>query len=182
MDVNMENMEKDNRNAGFTMMELLLVSVIMAVMVGASVVGFNLLNQGDSKKAVKNISSQLAELRTNTLSMAGEWKAEIYKDGGTYKLDILKGADVISTSSIGSRIVISFDDSENAPYEITDSSKVVISFLKGNGKVDDVVDNAGNTLEGLTSKSGAFIVTPKSSSTSTTLTLWYLTGKVTTEY
>ena len=178
-------------HAGYTMIELLIVITIMAIMVGGSVIGFNLLGQGDAKSASKNIYSQLAELRTNTLSMEGKWTAEIYKDGNTYKLDIKKninGVDelLVSSTSIGSKIGITYTDTVTPSVEIKDDVKIHISFNKGDGKVlavkkISVSSVDGDSIIGGTSRSGDFIVTQKSS-TSNTLTLWYLTGKVTTDY
>jgi len=178
-------------SAGFTMIELIIVITIMAIMVGGSAIGFNLLSQGDSKAASKNISSQLAELRTDTLSMEGFWSAEIYKNGSTYKLDIKKDingvVELVSSTSIGSRIVITYYDVETASTEIKDDIKIVVKFNRGDGKILSVkkfpssnVD--GDSLIGSTSRSGDFIVSPKSSTTSNILTLWYLTGKVTSDY
>jgi len=179
-------------NAGFTMIELIIVIAIMAIMVGGSVIGFNLLGQGDAKAASKNISSQLAELRTDTLSMDGIWTAEIYKSGNTYKLDIKKTInhveELVSSTSIGSRIVITYYDLEKPPStEIKDNIKIVVRFNQGDGKILSVKkfpsSNAdGDSLIGSTSRSGDFIVTQRSSTTSNILTLWYLTGKVTSDY
>ena len=190
------NIKKSTRknklnSAGFTMIELIIVIAIMAVMVGGSVIGFNLLSQGDSKAASKNISSQLAELRTDTLSMDGDWTAEIYKNGNTYKLDIKKEinnvVELVSSTSIGSRIVITYNDLKTDSTEIKDNVKIVIQFNKGDGRTLLVnkfpsSNIGGDPLIGSTSRSGDFIITQKSSTTSNTLTLWYLTGKVTSDY
>jgi len=180
-----------SNSAGFTMIELIIVIAIIAIMIGGSVVGFNLLNQGDAKATIKDISSQLAELRTDTLSLDGIWTAEIYRDGNTYKLDIKKDlnnvVELISSTSIGSKTVITYNDSNTGSYEIKDDIKIVVEFNKGDGKIKSVKKFHGSSVDGEsviegTSRNGAFIVYSKSSSTNNTLTLWYLTGKVTTDY
>jgi len=183
--------KKALNNAGFTLIELIIVITIMVILVGGSVLGFNLINQGDAKSTIKCISSKLAELRTDTLSMDGTWTAEIYKDGNTYKLDIKKDintvVELISSTSIGSKTVIAYYDAETGSAEIKDDIKIVVEFNRGDGKIkyfkkitSTRVD--GDSLIGGTSRCGGFIVTPKSFSTSNTLTLWYLTGKITTDY
>ncbi|SEV94472.1 prepilin-type N-terminal cleavage/methylation domain-containing protein [[Clostridium] fimetarium] len=192
----MNESQKVNKNAGFSLVELIVVVTIIAIMVGGSFAGFAMLARGDSKKAVKNISSQITELRTNTLSVAGNWFAEIYKKDNTYRIDIKKkitlpdgkttSEELVSSTAIGSKIVISYVDSVfTDKKDINDSNKLVISFMQGSGKVNQVKlvnsDLSETPLIGPISQSGNIIVSVKSS-TSNSLTLWYLTGKLTTDY
>ena len=193
----MNESQKVNKNAGFSLVELIVVVTIIAIMVGGSFAGFSMLARGDSKKAVKNISSQITELRTNTLSVAGNWFAEIYKKDNTYRIDIKKkvlladgittSEELVSSTAIGSRITISYVDSVNTDNKvINDSNKLVISFLQGSGKVGEVnfikSDLSIQPLKVSNSKSGEIIVKVNSSTTSNSLKLWYLTGKLTTDY
>jgi len=190
----MNDKQKVNKNAGFSMIELIVVITIMALMVGGSFVGIGMLALGDSKKAVKNISSQLEELRTNTLSVAGSWRAEIYKKDNSYRIDIIKkkkdlSEELVSSTAIGSKITILYKDSESSEKEVNDNNRLVISFLQGSGKVDQVklinADLSETNLFGTsstTSKTGDIIVKVKSSTVSNSLTLWYLTGKLTADY
>jgi len=192
----MNESQKVNKNAGFSLVELIVVVTIIAIMVGGSFAGFSMLARGDSKKAVKNISSQITELRTNTLSVAGNWFAEIYMKDNSYRIDIKKkitlpdgittSEELVSSTAIGSKIVISYVDFVYTDKkDINESNKLVISFMQGSGKVNQVKlinsDLSETPLVGPLSKSGDIIVSVKSS-TSNSLTLWYLTGKLTTDY
>ena len=194
----MNDSQEVNKNAGFSLVELIVVVTIIAIMVGGSFAGFSMLARGDSKKAVKNISSQITELRTNTLSAAGTWFAEIYKKDNSYRIDIkktttladgiTKSEELVSSTAIGSRITISYVDSEIvSPTTLDDSNKLVITFQQGSGKVKEVkIVNLDSSIPppliGATSKNGDIIVKVNSSSASDSLKLWYLTGKLTTDY
>lgn len=202
MAINMINYKENNNssNSGFTMVELIIVIAIMAIMVAAGSIGFSLLSHGDSKKAVGNLSSQIAELRTNALSMAGDWTAELYKKDKSYQLDIKKTiksldpaipdtVETVSSTPIGSKIAIVYKDSTASSEKgINDDNKLVISFKQGTGKVDDVslvlISGGGSEqLKPLSgSQSGNIIVKVNGLSKSNSLTLWYLTGKITTDY
>lgn len=187
MGINISYIKKNN-DSGLTMVELIIVIAIIAIMVAASVIGVSLLSHGDSKKAVNNLSSQITEVRTNTLTMAGNWTAEIYKKDNSYKLDIKKDlngtVELVSSTSIGSKLAISYQDSVGAIQPIDNDNKLVISFKQGNGKVEDegvklvpVSGGSGTSLIGSGSKRGEIIVN-NSSSISNSLTLYYLTGKI----
>lgn len=180
---------KVNKNAGFSMIELIVVIAIMAVMVGIAFIGFGMLNGGNAKKAEKNILSQLADVRTSTLAKAGLWTAEIYSDGSQYKIDIKNKTDVISSTKIGSRISIAYQDSVAASEAAVDKDyKLVVSFSQGTGAVTKVeqIPTAGGAgvqlYNSATTSAKGDIVIKVNASPRSTLTLWYATGKVTTDY
>jgi prepilin-type N-terminal cleavage/methylation domain-containing protein len=188
--------KNNGSNSGLTMVELIIVIAIMAIMVAASSIGFSLLSHGDSKKAVGNLSAQITELRTTALSKAGEWTAELYKIDNSYQLDIKKRivsldpaipdtVETVSSTPIGSKILISYNDAQNK--NIDENSKLVISFKQGSGKIDSVSLDpiSGGTsipLKNPSSQSGTITVKVNGSSNSNSLTLWYMTGKITTDY
>lgn len=203
MAINIINRKKNNNssnsNSGLTMVELIIVIAIMAIMVAASSIGFSLLSHGDSKKAVGNLSAQITELRTTALSKAGDWTAELYKKDNSYQLDIKKiivssdpaipnTEETVSSTSIGSKIAIVYKDSVNSDDKNIDNDhKLVISFKQGTGKVDKVnfvsiLGGTSETLNPATSQSGTIIVKVNGTSNSNCLTLWYQTGKITTDY
>lgn len=186
--------KNNGSNSGLTMVELIIVIAIMAIMVAASSIGFSLLSHGDSKKAVGNLSAQITELRTTALSKAGDWTAQLYKKDNVYQLDIkktIKSLDpaipntvgTVSSTPIGSKIAISYKDSLDSEKPIDGDNKLVISFKQGTGKVDEVrLTSISGKLNGDSSQSGTIIVKVNGTSNSTSLTLWYLTGKITTDY
>lgn len=196
--------QKVNNNAGFTLVELIIVIAVMAVTAGISIIGFGLLASGDSKKAVKNVSSQLTELRNNTLSIAGTWRGELYMKDGTYYIDIInyKGTKdpttgakvysdiVMSSAAIGNRINVLYEYYDAADSlqteDIDDNSKLTFTFEQGSGKVlavkvTDISSGSVTTLSGSGAK-GNIKVVNKSGSKTNLLTLWYLSGKVTADY
>lgn len=186
--------KKINNNSGFTLIELVVTVAILIIVVGMGIVGFNLIYSGNSKKAVKTIYSQISELRTNTLSIAGSWRAELYLDDGEYKFDIIKteyskdpssGATVtnqilMSTTNFGKRLTIEYKDSVNGAVVIDGSKRLIVSFKQGSGKVDSIQlkDGSLSSLIGSGSASGDINVKTRNNSRQSKLTLWYETGKI----
>lgn len=82
-------------NAGFSLVEVLVVVAIIAVLAAMSTSGLSYLIRGNIKKAVKTMHSAIATSRTDSMSRSGKW--ELVISGGP---------------SIGS-------DSQTDPYVVT---------------------------------------------------------------
>lgn len=193
MDYNNKKIPVNHKNKGFTLMELLIVVAIMAIMTGLTIIAVSILATGDSKKASKNLLNELEALKVDTMSIDGEWWAEVYiNSSGTYTVDVIKKnngeSTVYETKTLGSRLSISYHD--NGVGNITkdlsvEGTKLKIFYEKGSGKISKVtiVENGAETAisTGLSSK-GEFIIKPKGKDTQSVLTLYYRTGKIVTDY
>ena len=76
-------------NHGFSLLELLVVMAIIAVVTVVTMIGINVLYKGNAKKLNKNLYSTISELKTNTMSKAGDWQVVIKKDGGDYVISMM---------------------------------------------------------------------------------------------
>lgn len=127
---------KQLNNKGFTMIELLVVIVLMAALVGLATYSITVMRSGDTKKASKTMSGELAALRSNTLAIAGDWQYEIVNNDGKYMLYTYKDGNLYDVTSVGSRIKIYYKSSETAEEkELTKDNKIIVKFVQGSGKV-----------------------------------------------
>lgn len=136
-------------NKGFSLLELIVVIAIMALLVGVAALGVYTMVSGDTKRASKTISGEISSLRGNTLAIMGQWQYEIVNDNGTYKIYTYKDGVQRDSTNLGSRIKISYKASESASeVEIGKGDKIVITFVPGSGKVDDIqMSKPGNLNE-----------------------------------
>lgn len=194
----MQTVEKNKQNnCGFTLVELIVVIAIMTIMVGGTIIGISVLASGNARKASNTLNSSLNELRTNTMSMQGGWKAKIYKDKNAYKVDLLKTetnddgtmtTTVVASEELGSRINIQYIEGVNpggTTTVVNESNSIYITYVAGSGKFGTITagdDSSSNSIKGdSTVLAGQFLISSKSGSTEYRLKLWYETGRITTE-
>lgn len=184
-------------NCGFTLVELIVVIAIMTIMVGGAIIGISVLASGNARKATNTLNSCLNELRTNTMSMQGEWKAKIYEEEGSYKVDVLKtvtNADGSTTTTdvlskkLGSKINIKYIDGAQAGGTTTvvdENTSIYITYVTGSGKFGAVTagnDSSASSIKGDSAViTGQFLISAKSGTPEYHLKLWYETGRITTE-
>lgn len=169
-------------NKGFSLIELIVVLAVMAVAITGAVIGISVLGKGDAGKASKNIYSALSSLRTNTLSVNASWELVIEHGSNGYTVKTYKDGECVDTVKTGSRIDITFKDEKSSEISLKDNV-MVVSYRKDNGRFNMIA--AGND------KSSAVNVKADGSTKGTlnikgggreyTVTLWYATGRVTTE-
>lgn len=176
-------------NKGFSLIELIVVIAIMAVLVGVASLGIYTMVSGDTKRASKTISGEISSLRSSTLAIMGNWQYEIVNDDGTYKIYTYKDGVVQDYTSLGSRIHISYKASESADeVEIGRGDKIIITFVQGSGKVDDIQMlkpanlneaselNAANSVKGI--GYCVFKMTTGNGKNAEDFKLYYETGKI----
>lgn len=99
---------KKNKNAGFSLVEIIVVLAIMAVLVGMSATGISLLFSRDAEKCALEIESGLEKLRTYTMSKKGNWHMEIKKESSDYIMTIYRdegsGAAPYEQVNLGSKV------------------------------------------------------------------------------
>lgn len=106
---------KKNRNAGFSLVEVIVVIAIMGVLIGMASTGISLLFSRDAEKCAMEIESGLDKLRTYTMSKKGSWYMKIEQDGANYLMTIYRdegtGEAVYEQINLGSKVTL-------APTEI----------------------------------------------------------------
>ncbi len=169
-----------SNSAGFSLVELLVVIAILAILVGGVATGVSLLSSGDAKKASKTIESALQETRVSTLSKTGNWKAKIYNEDGTVKIDVINVVDstenVYSSTKLGSRIQVSYEDGETKT-ELNAGDAIEIIYSVGSGKFNSI-NNTKNGQSLKNSIKGEIHIKGQGSSSEYILQLWYETGRI----
>lgn len=156
-------------NKGFSMIELIVTIAILAIATGFAMFGISMLNAGDTKKASKSLSGEIAALRSSTLAKAGVWQLEIYNDNDsiktvTYQKSSATGSSYErkDSSTLGSRISLYYSiDKTNENMEDTAlrenarklqrGEKLIISFVQSTGKIADIKLVSGLGTEAMSS-------------------------------
>lgn len=122
---------KKRRNAGYSLVEVIVVIAILGIMTGVVTISMSVLNSKDSEECATMIDSQLSMLRTYSMSKSDDWRMEIEQD---------------SSTGMNQLTVYRNNGSSDTVYESMDLSKkvtiaalpIVITFDKANGSVKSV--------------------------------------------
>lgn len=177
---------KQLNNHGFSLLELLVVMAIIAVITVVTMIGINVLYKGNAKKLNKNLYSTISELKTNTMSKAGNWQVVIKKDGGDYVISMMwkkdSSSEYVEKDSYrcgAARITFTYENgSPSAAKADFSTDEMVIEYARDNGQVRAVKVGSDNYVNKDDAQSGTFVI--KTSGTEYTSELWYATGKVIT--
>lgn len=128
---------KDNRNKGFSMIELILVIGIMGLFTAFATIGFGYLQSGNVKSTARNIDATLSKLKLDTMKMSNTPKMHIYKSGNDYYMyctanDYNPATDGLKGEKIGNQNV-SITASGGAKGSIGSGEEYIIEFDKGKG-------------------------------------------------
>lgn len=187
-------------NKGFSLLELLIVMAIIVVVSVATTVSLSVISKGNAKKVNKNLYSTLSSLKTTTMSKTGDWYMEVKKSGNQYEINTysvteVKDADgkVTGTETTleesykcsSSRISIAYktnlksDDTDT--IKIDDNNSIKISFSRSDGSCNKVESSDGTNLLDSTKygNKGTFVISVSKNIYESTL--WYKTGRVTTQ-
>ena len=179
-------------NKGFSLLELLIVMAIIVVVSVATTVSLSVISKGNAKKVNKNLYSTLSSLKTTTMSKTGDWYMEVKKSGNqyeinTYRVTEVKDADgkVTGTETTleesykcsSSRISIAYKTN----LKSDDNNSIKISFSRSDGSCNKVESSDGTNLLDSTKygNKGTFVISVSKNIYESTL--WYKTGRVTTQ-
>lgn len=151
---------KDNR--GFTLIELIVVMLIMAIVAAGSMAGYNLLYMGSARHACESIVTALDAVQMENMTKAELYFLEIAKDAATGKY-ILR---VISQDASGDRREVSEEtlklknglityEAGGVSHTVDASAKLEVGFRKDSGGVrknsyDEIIIRIGVASNGTT--------------------------------
>lgn len=92
---------KKNRNAGVTLVEVIVVIAIMGILVGMSSVGISLMFGHDAEKTAVDIEGGLDKLRSYSMSKSGNWYIEIRDDGSRSQWTIYQDGVPVEEKDLG---------------------------------------------------------------------------------
>lgn len=150
-------------NRGFSLVELIIVVLIMAILAGGAVMSVSVIHDADVPAASKKLVAALTSARSYTTSKSRDtiW-LELYKESGGYYVQICQGdkstpasAEVLSKEKIGGSLLtlkIKELKADGTAHEvnITDSNSVKFNFIKATGALtenytDITITNGGKT-------------------------------------
>lgn len=185
------NMKQLNRNAGFSLVELLVVIGIMAVLAVASLTTYTVVSRSNVKKATGSISDiiSLARERAKTI-VADEWNATIETDGEEIEVKLVKAVKDENTGTYTETVLDEQTLPKNVDIKIIDAAgtekelaveggckKLSIVFEPLTGVVKSVYYD-GNRDNKMNTQTGKLqIVAYYRDKKSSTVNVYFVTGK-----
>lgn len=133
----MKNIDKNSKNAGFTLVELVIVVAIFTLLIGSGISMMGLLNGKDAKETQTNITSILGKARIETMSKKS-LKLEIYKDdanGPYFWRYIVDGVtDTHSEQIATKRVIVRYEKDNSGTYiDIAPGASLILEFDRSSG-------------------------------------------------
>lgn len=101
--------KKKLNNAGYTLVELIVVIAIMGVLVGGVTIGAGLAFSKDASRCATRLNDEIYEARMNSMSKAGRYTLTV-KNSGNANEAVISCSDI--TPAIDDKVMY-LDDSEN---------------------------------------------------------------------
>lgn len=176
-------MKIKNDNSGMSLIELIIVIAIITVLAGAAGVSYNIIKNADITKSEKNINSCYSKLRVYTMSQAGSWKLQIYKEQGKYYGSIYQDNEKKGgKTELGKYIDIYFKDQNGNENKIDEDNGLIIVMKPSTGGLNTITYGNQQIFDSSkedNSSYGEIIIKRKSRKTS--IKIYYVTGKNITE-
>lgn len=77
-------MKKVSKNAGFSLIELIVVMAVMAVLGALLFVGPGAFRRKEADKYTKELLGQIRQMQTTSMTSAGHWRLAMYNTDGNY--------------------------------------------------------------------------------------------------
>lgn len=150
---------KDNR--GFTLIELIVVMLIMAIVAVGSMAGYNLLYMASSKHTCERIVTLLDSVQMENMTKSKTYYMEIYQEDDAYIMRIISqnASGVIQEEEAESLELkngrITFE-AGGLSYTVESGTKLEVGFYKDTGAVKQnragyIITRIGVTSGGTTS-------------------------------
>lgn len=137
------------KNAGFSLVELLVTVAILGVAMGFAALSYSLVSRSNVNKTVGYISDALSMCRQRSMASAGQWEVVI-ENGSvevvkTSKNDGTAVSEVISSQALPSHVDVYAAESKGVYTNKIDSTQPLrISFNMLNGDIKDIMVNSGS--------------------------------------
>jgi prepilin-type N-terminal cleavage/methylation domain-containing protein len=170
------------KNAGYTILEMMVVVAILAVGLGIVGMSVNTIFSLEMRQCVKKLSAELGKQKVAAMTRAGEVYMRLYKDGGGIYLDKYEN-DVLTEQGVkvgGKKISVTYYSTSNTAGTPLGPDGIVIAFNKSNGSFKKI-GQAWALYDGLGSPTYPDEYYTKlviqSGGSSRTIVLWPDTGK-----
>jgi prepilin-type N-terminal cleavage/methylation domain-containing protein len=184
-------MKQLNRNAGFSLLELLIAVAIMAVLIGASLTTYLVVSKSNVKKASGAINDTLTLARERSKTIAAEeWNATIEASGDKVVVKLVKivkddekilTESVLDEQELPSNVDVKIVDRNGVTRFIGNKSgeykKVSIVFETMTGAVKSVYYNGDRSDKMDISKGKMQIISYYGDKKSSSISLFFVTGK-----
>lgn len=185
------DMKQLNRNAGFSLLELLIAVAIMAVLIGASLTTYLVVSKSNVKKASGAINDTLTLARERSKTIAAEeWNATIEASGDKVVVKLVKivkddekilTESVLDEQELPSNVDVKIVDRNGFTRFIGNKSgeykKVSIVFETMTGAVKSVYYNGDRSDKMDISKGKMQIISYYGDKKSSSISLFFVTGK-----
>ena len=138
-------------NAGFSLIELLVVVAIMSLLMGGALISWYAVSSANIKKAISYVDDALTECKNRAMTTSADnWKVVITND----KIEVIKTitddggsvSDVVITSEAIPKNVNVYVQQDTVKYDLaTEYNSISISYKLLSGEVKDVYANKGGT-------------------------------------
>ena len=184
--------KRQNRNAGFSLVELLVTLAIMAVLIAGSAVSYSLINRTNVKKSAEIVDDYLTLCKEKAkTSSAYEWNVTIDATGDkNIRVELVKVTkqedgylyeEIVQSESLPAKIVIRVDDKYGSPNYVSgetgDRKYVSIAFGALSGNVSKVYFDKNDTIGMDVSGGYCDIVSDYKDKKQKTIRLYFTTGK-----
>ena len=185
------DMKQLNRNAGVSLLELLIAVAIMAVLIGASLTTYLVVSKSNVKKASGAINDTLTLARERSKTIAAEeWNATIEASGDKVVVKLVKivkddekilTESVLDEQELPSNVDVKIVDRNGVTRFIGNKSgeykKVSIVFETMTGAVKSVYYNGDRSDKMDISKGKMQIISYYGDKKSSSISLFFVTGK-----
>ena len=155
-------------NKGYSLVELIIVIVIMALLSGTVLFSISMIFGASAKACANDIKEALAENKVTAMGKS-EAKVEIYRDASDNNIYIIQWVKEGGEKVGNSRVYVAYEEKDSSTeVELTAGSSLQLCYDRGNGGFSKKSENC-ILCEKIYVKGG---------SRSYVLTLTELTGKV----
>ncbi len=171
-----------SRNAGYTLLEMIVVVAILAVGLTIGSMSINAIFSLEMKQSVKNISSELGKEKVASMTRTGEVYMRLYKDSDGIFIDRYENDTLIEEHlKVGTvKVTVEYYSDTNTSGTALNEVGIIIAFNKSNGSFKTIkqswalFDDAYSPLYPDEYYSQLVL---SSGNTSRTIVLWPNTGK-----
>lgn len=118
------------RNEGYSLIEVIVVTAIIAILAGAALFSVNSLGNGKLNKCTSRIEAALKETKVNAMSKSGCILTISCDSEGNYTLEMTGGQTETIASS---KMEISYEDSKGAKNPITAAEPLRLTYERASG-------------------------------------------------